>query len=162
MNELFRDHVTSVGFALSLGKTHIAALVDLDHQLRLNLASRRIDYDIHVRGPIRTMPRAFAHFVPGVDGLIRRGLVEHILPAEYQQPGVSTRDLRPSRVWRITRAGRIVINLLKESGVYQDFAAHLPPLPSTQAELRALRRMLDSATREQVAAYGAEVRREAS
>ena len=33
MNEALRDHVTSAAFVLSLGKTHVAALVRLDLEL---------------------------------------------------------------------------------------------------------------------------------
>lgn len=160
INELLRDHVTSVGFSLTLGKTHIAALVELDHMLKLNLGKRKIDYDIYVRGPRRSFPRAFANFVPGVNGLIRRGLAEHILPVEMQRPGVFVGDLPPRRVWRITKAGRLVINLLKETGLYQEYAAHLPPLPSTQAELKALRDQLNSYTNQEMQAYGEQVRAE--
>lgn len=156
MNELFRDHVTSVGFNLSLGKTHIAALVELDHKLKLNLplGYQGIDYSVAVRGSRGRLPRAFAHNVPARIGLEARGLVEHLISMGDHD----WRHLTPRQVWRITPAGRLVINLLKEAGLYQEYAGYLPPLPTTQAELKALRDTLSSYSREQMAEYGQKLR----
>ena len=157
MNDLFREHVTSVGFSLTLGKTHIAALVELDHRLRLNLRDPFVSYGAYVEHRPRHLPRAFAHSVTGHNGLIGRGLVEHIVEAR-RKPGERYGSMTPRRCWRITPAGRMVINLLKEAGLYQEYAAYLPPLPSSNAELKKLRDTLNSYNRDEMIEYGEKVR----
>lgn len=119
INEQFRHHVTSVGFILTLGKTHIARLVAIDLELKENLSIiERIDADV-------LRPRAPRVFNSTAHGLFERGLVEHILDAR-RKPGENINEMRPRRIWRITPAGRLVINLLKEAGIYQEYAAMLP------------------------------------
>ena len=100
MNEALREHVTRVGFNLTLGKTHVQTLVVLDIALKANR-------HWHDRG--RNL------FVPAVQGLERRGLVEHTYPSKSGLP--------VRRIWRITKAGRFVLGLLKESGLYDEYAA---------------------------------------
>lgn len=115
-NEQLRDYVTRVGFNLTLGRTQIAALVMLDRMLKENR-------HIYVGG---RKAGAFAHFVPGTWGLLSRGLVTHTDPEpmrQYKNGNVRGRSLR--RVWSITKAGRLVIGLLKESGLYDDYAGAL-------------------------------------
>lgn len=121
-NEALRAHVTRVGFDMSLGKTHIASLVYLNECL----AQRRYIASHHASGPLA---KAFSWFATGMHGCEDRGLVVH----HYQ----STRDLPPKervqaerqglkRHYTITKAGRLVINLLKEAGIYQEYAEALP------------------------------------
>lgn len=155
MNELFREHVTSVGFSLTLGKTHIAALVELDHELKLNLPDPlRINYAVHVMLRPRELPPAFNHSCTGHDGLIRRGLIEHLVSPRDIGPGVYLGHLPPRRVWRITPAGRLAINILKEAGIYQEWAQYLPPLPTTQSELGVLRAQLRGFSQDELKQYG--------
>src|SRR5438034_998622 len=71
-------------------------------------------------------PEAAHRFAPGAGGLIDRGLIEHIIPDHYRAPGVNSGHLRPEQVWRITRAGQLVIDLLKEAGIWGEYAAALP------------------------------------
>lgn len=131
-NPALHEHVTATAFTLVLRKTQIAALAWLDHELRLNesiedqlKAGTLVD-----RRPPRT--RVWSLFVTGVGGLTTRGLVEHILPSQYQQPGTSTTHLRPDQCWRITTAGRHVIGLLAEAGIWQQYTRDLPaPEPAT-------------------------------
>lgn len=134
INESFRDYVTGTTFHLSLGKTHIAALVELEYKLKRNLTFKeQIDAGEHRR--VHVLPRVFRLYVPGMNGLIQRGLVEHILPDEYKRQPKSTLDLRPRKIWRITPVGRLVIKLLQEAGVYQEYASHFeqPPPDITSA-----------------------------
>lgn len=131
VNELLREHVTSTGFHLHLGKTHIAQLVELDIDLRRNMT-----YKEYVDAGLYVVPHnVFRTFSVSMGGLVRRGLVEHILPAKYRQPGVSTQGLRKRRIWRITPAGRLVVKLLQEVGIYQEYAALLPT-PKTAGDDR--------------------------
>jgi hypothetical protein len=120
VNEALRAHVTSVRFVLSLGRTHIASLVWLDLWITVGrdgpLPDRR-----DIAPPMR---RTFDFFVPGADGLMARGLVEH-----HRFLGKAP-DTRPmGEVWEITPAGRHVIGLLRESGIWAEYVAALPPAP---------------------------------
>lgn len=114
-NELLRDHVTKTQFVLTLSKTHIAALVELDHQLKDN-----IYYHIEADSPFGRVVRGFVS--PGVRGLMVRGLVEHTPPLEKDRRGKRV-PTKQRRIWKITKAGRAVITLLKEAGIWQEYDA---------------------------------------
>lgn len=113
-NDLLREHLTRVGFDLSLGKTHVEALVFLDVALQT-----------------REYQRSPSMFVHASHGLQARGLVEHTARSreflERRRQAGRSGDL--TGIYKITRAGRIVISLLKEAGLYQDEHVRLfPPL----------------------------------
>ena len=144
-NPLLRDHVTSAAFVLSLGKTHVAALVRLDLELaaevRLHPPALRIGGVPHAR--------LHSHDGPGRDGLIRRGLVAHVYEQNKHKyvvkPGddsiyvVGAVDLDRMPIgqcWNITRAGRLVCDLLKECGLYQEYAGPLLPLIKAERDRR--------------------------
>lgn len=123
MNEALRSHVTSASFQLSLGLTHIAALVAIDHDLRRNRSIRE-DLDEHTfaerkpacaSGPHR---RAFQHNATGLHGLCRRGLVIHHTPTRSGEEWLGT---KPEEIWEVTEAGRLVIALLKEAGLWAEY-----------------------------------------
>jgi hypothetical protein len=139
VNEAFRSHVTSTTFVLTLGASHIAALAHVAHELKRNrsieedLKNKTIDRRAKPRsGPLR---RAFAHSATGMNGLVSRGLViHHHLREEDRQPGKWTGHLKPTDIWTITRAGELVIELLTEAGIWQEFADVLPPLDAFESE----------------------------
>lgn len=112
-NEQLRQHVTRVGFDLTLGKTHVAALVMLD-------VSIRSKQWMSSRGPM------FRMLVPALHGLEDRGLVVHHYDDRYSSRGRLHAKDEPRRHFTITKAGRLVIGLLKESGVWDEYAAYLP------------------------------------
>ena len=97
INELFRDHVHRISFSLTLTKTQIDTLVELDAHL-----SRDAPYPSWVHWHMHGR---------GVMGLERRGLVcqVHWWPANDPP------------TYEITRAGQLVVGLLKEAGLYQQF-----------------------------------------
>lgn len=114
-NEALRAHVSRVRFDLSLAKSHVAALVYVDVMIRTSRAQGRGAY-INSRHAT-DHARAFSHFTTGTRGLIERGLIEH----SYQGPH------KPfHRHYRITRAGRLVIGLLREAGMWAEYEAALP------------------------------------
>lgn len=100
MNTRLRDHVTRIGFNLSLGHTHIAALVRMDLALRNNRWYRAPSPD---------------NWAVGMDGLVRRGLVDHHFNAKAKHE----EGLRPH--YSITAAGAAVVELLKEAGLYAEY-----------------------------------------
>lgn len=102
MNDLLRDHVTSYGFVLTLRKTHVSALVQLDLCLR----------DAKYR---RAMVKPDM-FITGIHGLVSRGLVVH----HFKENAKRAAGLRPH--YTITAAGRLVLALLKEAGMYENAA----------------------------------------
>lgn len=113
-NEQLRQHVTRVGFDLTLGKTHVAALVLLDDAIRRKnwVAGRNRD-------------PAFRFHVTGVHGLEDRGLVVHHYDERYGSKGRLHAKDEPGRHFTITKAGRLVIDLLKEAGIWDEYAAPL-------------------------------------
>lgn len=137
VNERLRAHVTSTTFVLTLGATHIAALAHIDHELRRNrslnedLAEGTLrDIDPPQGNPLR---RAFRHNATGMNGLIARGLATHTYTDK------ATGAWRPSDIWTITPAGRHVIGLLQEAGIWQEYADALPAEPEPEPA-RAKRR----------------------
>jgi len=143
-NPVLRDYVTSSAFVLHLGKTHVVALVRLDLELA---AEARLNYS-----QVRGISRAHQLDVTAVGGLISRGLVVNVWP-KYEhlyraKPTTQTyltgrpphgdglvwtdeyikRGARPGHVHNITRAGRLVCELLRETGQYADVAGPMLPL----------------------------------
>lgn len=116
-NELLRQHVTRVGFDLNLGKTHVAALVFIETAIR---EKRWIDS----RGPV------FRLVIPGLHGLEDRGLVVHHYDSRYGSKGKWRDRDHPGRHYTVTRAGRLVRDLLKEAGIWQEYEAAMPQRPS--------------------------------
>lgn len=102
-NPKLREHVTSSAFRLDLTRNHVAVLVWL-----------HANADVARPGPL-----------PGTtgttDGLARRGLIEHHWPPigcttpVYNLDGIATK-----RIWPLTRAGELVIELVREAGIYDE------------------------------------------
>ena len=115
-NDPLRQHVTRVAFTLTLYPTHIATLVALDYGLRHD------DYDgsswVTMLGP---WDRSF---ILGVRGVEDRGLVLHKqCPSCPGMGGPPHRPRQPtSDHWSITDAGYAAITLLKESGLWAEYA----------------------------------------
>lgn len=117
VNELLREHVLRTGFNLTLAKTQIAALVELDAAI-----SRNGWYSI---GELSPTWRAFhASWVSGISGLERRGLVRHTFHENASKYGPG--QMPVGEAWRLTDAGRLVIGLLKEAGIYQHYVTAMP------------------------------------
>lgn len=130
MNGALRGHVTSTAFALTLGPTHIAALVLIDIQLQHD--EPPIDREANTLRTIdRPAYRPWNQFATGCHGLEARGLIDHICERE-REPGENQLYMAPSRIWHITPAGEAVIVLLKESGLYAEYSAQVPALTVRQ------------------------------
>lgn len=143
VNESLRDHVTSSAFVLSLGKTHVAALVRLDLEL-----AAEIQLHAHHIGE-NAYGRLHRNDVTGRHGLMTRGLIVHVYELNkhkyivkksdrsiYQVGAVDHNRMPLGQCWNITRAGRLVCELLQEAGVYQEYAGPLLPLIDAERELR--------------------------
>jgi hypothetical protein len=110
-NSVLRDYVTDSSFVLTLSRNHINTLVTIAHNDR-DHKSRR-------------------DFVNPGNGLIRRGLVNHVSHAKKtrtkQVPTGRTNETRPvyrgsynaelNCYWRLTKAGWLVYDLLVEAGI---------------------------------------------
>ena len=118
-NELLHAHVTRVGFDLSLGRTHIAALVYLD----LSFAHNRTWHDEWNGTPYGG---AFRNFIGGIRGLQERGLVLWRDTTNEERAKKEAAGVKYPYTYSFTRAGEIVVDLLKESGVYAEYAVVLP------------------------------------
>lgn len=139
MNEELRAHVTRVGFDLTLGKTHIAALVWLEELRAVGWDAGKLA-DTRISNNRQAHRLGFSHFVIGMRGLEDRGLLTHDVQTREQQiawsrkhpvrrldNGSLTVPHNP-RVWKLTKAGRAVVSLLKESGIYDEYADVLRPV----------------------------------
>lgn len=127
-NLALREHVTRVGFDLTLGKTHVVALVTIDTELKYgkNADSRKL-------GKLWQWD-AVAH-----RALRARGLIEARYGVAYERrhkhwstwagayvwdsswPG----DVHPRERYAITIAGRAVITLLEQAGLYDEIAGQV-------------------------------------
>lgn len=122
-NEALREHVTRVGFDLTLSKTQIASLVYLDLAIR-NKRTGSDHVPLNQMNAVARMTRS--HLVGGFRGCIERGLVTH----HYREPRKDARGFtiqsefhRPLGThYTITKAGRLMIGLLHECGLYEDYA----------------------------------------
>lgn len=103
VNEHLRAHVTRVGFDLSLGRTHVEALVWLNEVLPGN-------------APRFPSP---SHLVSGIQGCERRGLVLHHYRPKVDRYGAPV-DTPLRRHYTITKAGKLVVGLLREAGIYDE------------------------------------------
>jgi hypothetical protein len=120
-NQRLRDYVTRVGFDLTLARSQIAALVLLDVSIKTKRHPGR------VYGPLA---RSYNFFASGVHALEDKGLVIH-----HYNEAVSNKALKIGYRgdtglgphFTITKAGRLVIGLLKESGLYDEYAEPLLP-----------------------------------
>lgn len=115
INEALRGHVTRTGFDLSLGKSHIAALIIIDLQENFPTAE-----SISEASSGRSI---LSSFVSASHGLQERGLVWwNYIPHSNQDP----RAIRG-----LTTAGKLVLGLLKESGLYDEYFKELASLNFT-------------------------------
>jgi len=98
MNQELREYVTRVGFSISLSKAQIEHLVFM-HVTR--------------EAKVRWLT-ASSSMISTSAALQRRGLIEH-------------RDDSASapRGWYLSKAGELVVGLLKESGIYEDIKGDL-------------------------------------
>jgi hypothetical protein len=113
VNEQFSAYVQSTTFSLSLGRTHIRALVRLDHALANDLPE--------ARWPVAE-DRA-------MDALERRGLIAWLTDDRRQMfRGEHARRWRD--IIEITTAGKLVLLLLEEAGLSDPMERRkLPPPP---------------------------------
>jgi hypothetical protein len=72
------------------------------------------------------MHRTFAFFASGIHGCEDRGLVIHHYDSDHRGEGLGFH-------FTITRAGALVVDLLRESGLYAEYAEALPPARSEAA-----------------------------
>lgn len=116
-NDMLRAHVTGAAFHLTLGKTHIAALVHLEEVLDHEKANGA--------GTRSALPRNphLGNFTTGAAGLISRGLITHTMP----QPRVRLDNKPFGEFWQITRAGRLALDLLREAGIWNEYAVTPAP-----------------------------------
>lgn len=97
VNEALRDHVTRVGFDLTITKTQIEVFRILAD------SHRGVEFD-----------HRYSWFVTGVGGLRTRGLVTHV----QHKRGESQR--RPiHEYFPFTPAGELVLELLREAGIIE-------------------------------------------
>ena len=119
VNQLLREHVLRTGFNLVLTKTQIAAIVELDAAIGREGWFRLSE--------ISPTWRAFhGSFITGMHGLENRGLLRHTFHDNEDKYSLPGQQMPVSEAWQFTEAGRLVIGLLKEAGIYQMYATAMP------------------------------------
>lgn len=118
-NEPLRSHVTRVGFNLTIGRTHIAALVYLNESFQRGYMNAHKGAESH--------RRLFNLFATGMAGCQTRGLVVHHYDYDHRDEGLQWH-------YTITRAGQLIIELLRESGLYAEYAGALPVATQDEQE----------------------------
>jgi hypothetical protein len=107
VNETFAQYVQSTAFSLSLGRTHMRALIRLA-----------------IRDPL-WMSSTGANSPNALSGLERRGLVTH-RPHVGEPPPFGD----DAQIWELTTAGKLVVMLLAEAGLVQPgIMSEFPPPP---------------------------------
>lgn len=111
MNETLRSYVTSVGFSLTLTKLQIDMLVLLHHYGGFKGAHDHAEQDSKGEPASRSTSRRpttrtlSSHWVSTSAGLHGRGLL--------------------GDGWKLTKAGDLTVEILKEAGIYQDSLARM-------------------------------------
>jgi hypothetical protein len=136
-NPMLRAHAVG-GFSLTLGVTHIAALVVVDATIQRRDGSLNEAMAAHRTGgdpwAESKMPQGtpWNHFVPGIRGVLGRGLLEetaawrqHKLRHPIPQGDPAYYGFPRWRYYRFTAAGKAARALLVESGVWQEWATEL-------------------------------------
>jgi len=103
-NEALREHVTNIGFNLTLSKSMINLLVLLHHH--------RGDANTIHEGGYRYHP-VMRTWTATIRSLKERGLITHEIVRDAKGYNVNA-------LFKPTRAGSLVISLLKEAGIYQE------------------------------------------
>jgi hypothetical protein len=125
-NLALREHVTRVGFDLALGKTHVAALVTIDTELKYG---QNADW--------RKLGKLWQSDIIARRGLVARGLIVTHRDLEYERrhkhwsagngryvwDASWPHDVHPRERYTVTVAGRAVCVLLEEAGLYEEIAA---------------------------------------
>lgn len=131
MNEQLRAHVTRVGFDLQIAKTQIACLVYLNLLIEDKVGERQAVRYQYINWQSRYVD---SNWVPAMSGLHKRGLTNHKwTPYKHYHPGKGivecpSHDPRNLKdFYSITKAGYAVIVLLKEAGLYEEYAKAIIP-----------------------------------
>lgn len=135
MNDRFSAHVTSTAFNLTLSKAMIRALVRQDlirahdyctkgFQPRPRGQANPDNYiaTMHAledRGLIVWKPRPLMFRGDHIEPTVKRRMVKH---------DAKSYEVQPPDLIKFTKPGRLVICLLKEAGLYEEFAKDIRPL----------------------------------
>lgn len=125
VNVALRSFVTNTSFNLSLRRTHIEALIWIDHDHARNMALMEAWKAAQVEAAqlgFRLSGRNAHLFRPDI-------AVPHMSPPSswntscgaLSRRGLVTNDNSRHSGWRTTEAGSLVIALLKEAGLWQEY-----------------------------------------
>lgn len=117
-NEALRQWARGVSFTIAMGRRQVYTLISL------HISAER-KYGIGVNSLIGDYHRHMRSFVTTTNCLVDRGLVNpHVWHNEkLRRERDGTHSVR--ELWQLTRAGELVIDLLKEAGIYDEARAEL-------------------------------------
>lgn len=113
-NDALRHWARGISFTIAMGRRQVYTLVSL------HLSAERV----WGAGFVGDRHRFMCSFVVSGNCLVDRGLVvAHIWNSEKRRKLRGSHQIR--EFWQLTRAGELVIELLKEAGIYDEVRAEL-------------------------------------
>lgn len=114
-NTALRQWARGISFTIAMGRRQVFTLISL-HLSAEHKHGTLLVGDRH---------RIMSHFIISTHCLVDRGLViAHVWNDEKLQ-GQGAADRTYKELWSLTRAGELVIELLKEAGIYEEVKAEL-------------------------------------
>lgn len=117
VNTSLRQWARGVSFTIAMGRRQVFTLVSIE-------ASKDVQASLGVRMLIGDRHRQMCSFVTSARCLVDRGLViPHVWLSETLRK--ESHKHKTSELWQLSRAGELVIELLKEAGIYQEVLEEL-------------------------------------
>jgi len=117
VNTELRQWARGVSFTIAMGRRQVYTLISL------HLSANR-EWNFVSPGLVGSRHRQMCSFVTSGHCLVDRGLVlAHVWSNKQLTKTGSSRIV--SDLWQLTRAGELVIELLKESGIYEEVRTDL-------------------------------------
>lgn len=114
-NEALRQWARGISFTIAMGRRQVYTLISL------HLSAGRDWPSVSTWSIVGDRHRQMRHFITSAHCLIDRGLlVAHVWGTKTMKGKKKVGDH-----WQVTRAGELVIELLKEAGIYEEVRAEL-------------------------------------
>lgn len=119
-NEALRQWARGISFTIAMGRRQVFTLISL------HISAERKWATGITHGLVGNQHRHMNSFVVSTNCLVDRGLVNaHIWHSEKLRLESHTGCHPVRKFWQLTRAGELVIELLKEAGIYDKVRAEL-------------------------------------
>lgn len=114
-NAALRQWARGISFTIAMGRRQVFTLISLHLSAEQQHGKATL---------VGSMHRHMRSFVVSAGCLVDRGLVDaHVWTDERVRRDAGR--LKTKQLWQLTRAGELVIDLLKEAGIYEEVRAEL-------------------------------------